>query len=75
MSQVSSQEPPCICRCPASDHMAAGEGGGFRPCHCCRCFGYRPTLDIAVWYTTKARQGDYSTPWPWEQTHVQECPW
>ena len=75
MSQSSSQEPPCICRCPAADHMLAGEGPGFRACHCCRCFAYRPTLDICHWYAAKAEQGDYRSTWPWQLTHVQECPW
>ena len=67
-------EPACICRCTAADHTTADENG-FRPCHCCRCFAYRPTIDIDQWYAQKAKEDDYKTAWPWNLTHVQECTW
>ena len=44
---MSAVVPACICRCPQADHDPAP---GLHGCHCCRCFGYRPSAEIARWY-------------------------
>lgn len=44
---AKSPPPPCICRCPQADHNPAP---GLHGCNSCRCFGYRPSAEIAEWY-------------------------
>ena len=59
---IALAEVDCICRCPGRDHGT----DGFRACHCCRCFAFRPTVEIDRWYARRAALGDYKTPYNWD---------